>query len=161
MIFLYASRSIPAYDLLAAALGERYGLGALPRVARAEGGKPFFPKYPRIHFNVSHSGDLALCGLGDTPVGVDIETILPRRAGLPQYALTQREYDDFLREGGTWEGFYALWTRREAWCKYTGEGVALSRGQDIPEGPALRSFEGTLWRAAACADGPIGALQWL
>ena len=61
-----------AYGLLARLLAAEYGLPGLPELARREGGKPFFPGRPDLHFNVSHSGGLALCGVGSASLGVDI-----------------------------------------------------------------------------------------
>lgn len=151
---LYGSRSKSAWALLAWALEREYALSPLPEVAHSAKGKPFFPSLSRIHFNLSHSGGLALCALSPFPVGVDIESIRPRREGLPRYALTQQEYKSYQELGGDWPAFYLLWTRRESWCKYTGEGLATHWGGEIPEDLALSSYEGEDWRAAVCGEEP-------
>lgn len=160
MVQLYISRSKEAYALLAQVLAEQYGLAALPELARTATGKPYFPAWPALHFNLSHSGDLALCGVGDEPLGVDVEWIKPRKGGLPRYALERGEYELFTVLGGRWGDFYTLWTRREAWCKYTGEGVARAQGRAIPPGLTVRSWDGEDWRASACAEGAIGDISW-
>ena len=98
--------------LLALGLREVWGVENVPPMERGPMGKPFFPAMPHIHFNLSHSGDLALCALSDRPVGVDIERVRPHRAGLPRYALSDREYRWFLAQGGGWELFCRLWTRK-------------------------------------------------
>ena len=56
-----------ARDLLALAVRETWGLSPLPEIACQEGGKPYFPGYPGLHFNLSHSGDLALCPSSGPP----------------------------------------------------------------------------------------------
>ena len=122
MIALYGSRDGNPQKLLLWALQQTHGFAALPPLARTPLGKPYFPQYPGLHFNLSHSGPLTVCALSTLPVGVDIEQIRPRGASLPRYALTEGEYTTFQRMGGDWPAFYALWTRREAWCKYTGQG---------------------------------------
>ena len=38
-----------------------------------ENGKPELLSYPDIHFNLSHSGTIAVCAVSDRPVGVDVE----------------------------------------------------------------------------------------
>ena len=68
-----------AYALLGELLRAEYGLGVLPAMARGADGKPYFPGEPELHFNVSHSGGLALCGAGEAPLGVDVEVLRPRR----------------------------------------------------------------------------------
>ena len=67
-----------AYALLGELLRAEYGLGVLPAMARGADGKPYFPGEPELHFNVSHSGGLALCGAGEAPLGVDVEVLRPR-----------------------------------------------------------------------------------
>ena len=110
--------------LLALGLREIWGLEEMPPVERGPMGKPFFPSMPHIHFNLSHSGDLALCAFSDQSVGVDIERVRPHRAGLPRYVLSDREYRWFEAQGGGWEKFCQLWTRKESWVKRTGGSIA-------------------------------------
>ena len=70
-----------AYRLLALALEREAGLGELPAIEREAGGKPFFPGFPQLQFNLSHSRGAAVCALHHLPVGVDVERLRqpPRR----------------------------------------------------------------------------------
>lgn len=121
------------YALLAELLVEQRGVEPLPPIARTEGGKPWFPDRPELHFSVSHSGNLALCALGEGAVGCDIEIVRPRREGLPRYCLGDREYAWFLERGGCWEDFYTLWTLKEAKVKCTGRGLRVPpRAIEVP-----------------------------
>ena len=95
--------------LLALALRESLGLAELPTMDRLLGGKPWFPEHPDIQFNVSHSGPFAMCGVGNTPVGVDIEWVRPRSERLPQYALSEEEFSWYQARGGLWTDFCTLW----------------------------------------------------
>ena len=45
------------------------------RVETDAHGKPFLPDYPRLHFNLSHSGSRVLCVISDLPCGCDVEEI--------------------------------------------------------------------------------------
>ncbi|MCF0123640.1 MAG: 4'-phosphopantetheinyl transferase superfamily protein [Ruminiclostridium sp.] len=150
-------------SLLASILKTEYGIAPLPELVRGEEGKPFFPQFPALQFSISHAGDYVLCALSDRPVGVDIEVIRSRREGLPRYALTSPEYANYEALGGDWPAFYTIWTRKEAWCKYVGQGLRRLWGQTPPrEGLHFRSYQGPDWRAAVCGEeDPPEAITWL
>lgn len=162
MLILYAAicpdSKKAAHTLLLRALEAHFRLKELPKTAFGPYGKPFFPDYPQIHFNLSHSGPYALCALSGGPVGVDIEEIRPRGARLPAYAFNPAERDWFEARGGGWENFYTLWTRKESWCKRAGESAARPKSV-CPPLPgeaagtlAVHSFAGEGWRAAVCTE---------
>ncbi len=149
------------YRLLSSLLQEEKGIGPLPEIARREGGKPWFPAYPQLEFNISHSKGLALCALADCPVGADIERVRARREGLPRYILDEWEWNWFRSRGSRWEDFYTLWTLKEAKVKCTGQGLRcpareisvplLEPGGDL----CWRDFHFTAlsgpgWRGAVC-----------
>lgn len=69
-----------AYGLLAVGLREHWDLEQLPSIARGKRGKPLFPDFPQLRFNLSHSGPRALCALDRDEVGVDIQQITLRRS---------------------------------------------------------------------------------
>lgn len=157
-----------AYKLLSELLRAEYGLSPLPELARTGRGKPWLPAHPDVHFNLSHSGGLLLCGAGNTPLGVDIEAVRPRRETLVRYVLSPSEYAWYVQQGGRWETLYTLWTLKEARCKCTGEGLRLHpKAIAVPllrpglsgklEGLCFRAYGGAGWRAAACTPEP-GAL---
>ena len=99
-----------AYRLLGFALRQVYGMDELPTVEREKGGKPYFPQYPDICFNLSHSYGAVVCALHDRPVGVDIERLRPAPKRLASGT------DDL--------SFFRLWTAKEASVKREGKGVA-------------------------------------
>lgn len=139
-----------AYTLLAKAARQVWGMEALPEISRLPGGKPVFPDHPGLHFNLSHSGSLALCALADRPVGVDIEVVRPRSAGLPAHVFKGAEYDRFLALGGDWHAFYTLWTEKESILKYTGEGLKSLRRAALPAGCVITNLSGEGWGGAVC-----------
>jgi len=121
------SEPLCAYLLLRKALQERYGWQTLPEIAQADGGKPWFPEYPNVHFNLSHTDGAVLVGVADAPVGVDIEKIRP---------ISQRMMRNFP-DSETEELFFRLWVRREARTKRDGTGIGpMMRGE-----PPLRDGE--------------------
>ena len=95
------------------------------------GGKPILANdcvSGALHFNLSHSGDVALCAIADREVGVDLEHL--------------RYHDDMQRvaqhffsnvEARTLESlpgiartnfFFRTWVRKEACLKASGDGLA-------------------------------------
>ena len=160
MLRVFAAK-MDAYELLACAVKMVWGMDTLPEVARAEGGKPHFKDHPERHFNLSHSGDYALCALSDAPVGADLEVIRPRKEGLPAYTFKGADYERWLTLGGDWEAFYTLWTEVESVVKYTGEGLKAYRRAQLPEGCVISNLSGDGWKGAVCAHEPVEQVEYL
>ena len=148
-----------AYELLSWAVSQVWGMDSLPDIIRTEGGKPYFKDCPDRHFNLSHSGDLAMCALSDAPVGVDIEVIRPRKEGLPWYTFKGEDYERYLALGGDWEAFYTLWTEVESVIKYTGEGLKAYRRARLPEGCVISHLSGDGWKAAVCGHESVETME--
>lgn len=82
---------------------------------------------PGLHFNLSHSGTLALIAIADREVGVDLEAIRPVPFAL---AIARRLFSPaearFIEAGGEDEidrRFLICWTRKEALVKAAGTGL--------------------------------------
>ncbi len=84
------------------------------------------------HFNVSHSGDVAVCALSTNPVGVDVELVRPTGAARRRdhVALARRAFGSpvaarlaGLDEDAQEREFLRLWTRHEARLKLAGRGI--------------------------------------
>ncbi len=99
-------------------------LGITPEsitLLRTKKGKPYVNGYD-VHFSVSHSGDHILCAVHEAPIGADIQEILPLREKVLKKVCTPAEIvyigDDPAR-------FTEVWTRKEAYAKLTGKGLAI------------------------------------
>ena len=103
--------------------------------AEGEHGKPSLVRasnasQPRVEFNLSHSDELGLVAVAlDRPVGVDLERWstetehleLAERFFSPVERVALRALGDDLER--LTAGFFAAWTRKEAYLKATGEGI--------------------------------------
>jgi 4'-phosphopantetheinyl transferase len=111
-------------------------------------GKPLLAKefsQSDMHFNLAHSEDLALFAVTRrAPVGIDVEQIRPvaDAADLVERFFSPRENALFrqLFEDQKSIAFFTLWTRKEAWLKAFGEGIAHSLNRVevtfLPDEPA-------------------------
>lgn len=120
--------SLGAEVLMKEALFKSFGIQKNPVIKKGVQGKPCLSDYPGIHFNLSHSGNYAVCALGIEPVGVDIQKM--DRFNLD---LARRYFAD---EEVTWlldlpaekqkKGFFDLWAIKESYMKYTSKGFNLA-----------------------------------
>jgi 4'-phosphopantetheinyl transferase len=108
------------------------------------------------HFNLSHSGGLAVLAVSWTgPVGIDVElldrSLDPAQIAASVLAPREREVLSAAGPAGALRLFLAMWTAKEARMKLTGEGMALDprgialtldgewpTGYLAPAGPAIR-----------------------
>ena len=114
---------LAAYLLLMDGLREEYGLTEPPIFSYSSDGKPIIAARPDIHFSLSHSGNVALCALGDQPVGADVE--VPRKISSSLIAYTMNDGEQALINAASDPTmmFLRFWTRKEALLKLTGEGI--------------------------------------
>jgi len=91
-------------------------------------GKPHIAGATRVHFNVSHSGGLALAAFATgCEIGVDVEAIrtLPDRDAVARRFFHAEEAADLaaLPERERDGAFFSCWTRKEALLKASGAGL--------------------------------------
>lgn len=100
---------------------EGLALEAETPIVRQERGKPrFLSGFPE--FSVSHTGSLWVCLMGNQPVGVDVQKI--RRCSMEAIARRYYAPDEQKYAANTGEeGFFRIWTRKEAYVKFTGQGI--------------------------------------
>ncbi len=84
---------------------------------------------PQIHFNMSHSQELAVYGFTLAgPIGIDVEYLrpMPDAASIAERFFSAREHQELVQlpEGLIREGFFNCWTRKEAYIKATGDGLS-------------------------------------
>ena len=93
-----------------------------------EWGKPSLKYHPNIHFSLSHSGDYAICSIGDKVIGSDIELIKQGRLNVADRFFAKEELA-WMREGPDEEEItqrmFRIWTMKESFLKTTGKGISL------------------------------------
>lgn len=83
-------------------------------------GKPIFES-ENIYFSISHCGDYAVCAVSYQNIGVDIE--VKRKKGLKvAKRFFKKSECEWIEDSE--ERFLKIWTLKEAYAKYTGEGIA-------------------------------------
>jgi len=92
-------------------------------------GKPALSDH-KLEFNLTHSGDFALIAVTqEHKVGVDVERIRSdmELESIASHYFSQREVSEFLALPSEQRvtGFFACWTRKEAYTKAQGLGLSL------------------------------------
>ncbi len=96
------------------------------RYSELKNGKPFFTDFSNIHFNASHSGDVCICTFSENNTGCDVE-ILSESNHLGQIAkrfFSEKEQEFFKTASDFTESFFRLWTLKESYLKFTGDGLS-------------------------------------
>lgn len=90
-------------------------------------GKPVIDGCTSLFFNLSHSGSKAICIIGETENGCDIELIKEYHQPIVNrfYAQGEIEYLSTCNEEERTKAFYRLWTLKESFMKVTGLGMSL------------------------------------
>ena len=93
-----------------------------------EWGKPSLKYHPNIHFSLSHSGDYAICSIGDRAIGNDIEIIKQGRLKVADRFFAQEELNWMYAvqdETEITNRMFRIWTMKESFLKATGKGISL------------------------------------
>lgn len=95
--------------------------------------KPFLDDI-NTKFNISHSGEMAVCVLSDlNDVGIDVEIIHNINIQDFESQMTKKEWQNILLEEDGNKAFFDYWTQKEAVIKANGKGLSIP----------LKSFEVT------------------
>lgn len=144
---------IAADHLCRTAAAEALGLSpAEVKFGKNEHGKPITDG---MEFNLSHSGDIAVCAVSDKPIGIDIEALREIR---PDAAKRFASAEELEYIGNDPRRLFEIWTLKEAYFKCVGTGI----GSDIKsvtftvDGDDIRCSEpGFTCKFISIADGYI------
>ena len=83
---------------------------------------------PPLHFNLSHSGDYAMCVIGDNPAGCDVERVRKIDLKIADRFFAPSEIE-LIKTQPTSEAqintFFRLWTLKESYIKAEGQGLSM------------------------------------
>ena len=151
-----------AEKLLEIGLKKEFGID-LEYEPRAEGehGKPFLSYRPAIHYNISHSGEYVVCVLADEEVGIDVQQ---HRKANYERMLERMVPQDMIREildaDKPEKAFFTQWVLREAYIKWTGEGLSRDlRTISLDEGSYILLDLGEDYSGAIWSQDPL-ELRW-
>ena len=112
--------------------------GADNNIIFGEQGKGYFQKDPDVFFNLSHSGERAMCVLSPVETGCDVQQIQKIRWPVARRVFSTEE-QNWLRKqelcGRGDEAFTRLWALKESYLKAVGKGFSAA-----PEGISLSVF---------------------
>ncbi len=141
--------------LLEKGLLKEYGLTLKfePR-STGEHGKPFFTLQPKIHYNISHSGEYVVCILTGQEVGIDIQIHKEvNYERLLERMVPQEMKKEILDGENPTDMFFLQWVLREAYIKWTGEGLSRDlRTIPMDNGVSMlldieKGYSGAVWSA--------------
>lgn len=115
-----SGHSLPPYD------GE---------IKRTELGKPYID-YP-LHIGVTHTDDIVIIAIDENEFGIDAEKVgrkMERREKIAERFFTENE----LLQAHDDESFLDIWVKKEAYVKFTGEGLSSMKACDVT---TLSGFE--------------------
>ena len=144
-------RFVAAHAMLRCLLSERVGVSPhLLEIAAGPRGKPALTGAGAAapHFNLAHSGDLAVVALANRELGVDVEALRPfpraERFAARFFAPSEQRWLQSRPEAERDRCLLAVWTFKEAYLKAVGSGIAmpLAAVEVDPEWPALLRVAG-------------------
>ena len=118
-----------SHSLLMRALHMSRGVNPESRILRSEKGRPYLEGGSSFDFSISHTGNLWLCAVSDQQTGLDVEAAdrqihnmkaISRRFFSPEEQVPE---NNDCRPDASDRAFLELWTRKEAFIKFLGEGI--------------------------------------
>ncbi len=132
MIKLYRGSAEEAHSLISLAAKELCGASEA-RVYRTEGGKPYFADLD-VFFSLSHSGSRAILAASDMEIGADIQIMRPVSLSIARRFFSESEQDYVFSDADEQKRlfrFYEIWTKKEAFAKWRGDGLAAVLECDV------------------------------
>ena len=131
-----------AFILLRKALSEEYELAEVPDFEYETFGKPHLKGHPKIHFNLSHCRSGVMCVVDGSPIGCDIECIPSAPdEDVMRAAFSEDERSRILASENPPLEYAILWTKKEAFVKMTGQGIAEADLTGLLHSPAAQESE--------------------
>ncbi len=149
-------QSIFAFLLLQYAAKAEYAIEEALQLDYS-GGKPKIIGFDGLHFNLSHCKLACACALSSGPVGVDVQDWSQRHLSVTKQVCSEQELAYLQTAQAPQVEFAKLWTRKESYGKYTGQGIVypmkeLCLLRQAPRGTVMESFVLEGYALSYCAE---------
>ncbi len=96
-------------------------------IHREEHGKPYFINNTKLHFNISHSKEMGVIVVDESPCGVDVELLRKTKYNVADRFFTEDEKSWINQAEGDEKiaRFFKVWTGKEAYTKMLGCGLTV------------------------------------
>ncbi|MEQ1560083.1 MAG: 4'-phosphopantetheinyl transferase superfamily protein [Methyloglobulus sp.] len=135
------------------------------RIHKTEHGKPYLVDYPELAFNLSHTDNRMIVAIAyNCLLGVDIE-YLKLRANCAAvvnkcFADEEKAYWQQLPQSQQTQAFYHFWTRKEAFVKATGRGIAIGLKRCVLNPEKTTEFLRIPDGFGGIDDWMVGGIDW-
>ncbi len=127
-----------------------------------EHGKPYLSDADDFHFSISHAGEYVVLVTDDQPIGIDVEKVQIRESVARRF-YSKREQEEIRvmqkadeKQGGGNRAaiaFTKVWTGKEAYLKYTGNGITNALAEIEVLDPVFWRTEHVYFAGTPIADG--------
>lgn len=120
-------------------------------------GKPYLFGFPDFNYNISHTKNAFIVGFSEKSLGVDIEKNKSVDLIIAEQFFNKNEIDYILSgKSGQEKLFYQIWTRKEAYIKKSGKGLATPLSSfdvtDAEIDKLIRTFELNGYIISICCE---------
>lgn len=99
------------------------------KISSTRNGKLFLQHHDDVFCSLSHSKNRILCAVDKkNKMGVDIEEVTNSLPQIPDFFFHRKEREQLAKEQDKLY-FFKIWTAKEAYCKYTGDGLSKNLHQ--------------------------------
>ena len=134
-----------------------------PKILIGENGKPNWD-VDGLHFNLSHSGEIAACVIADRPVGLDVQENGEYREALVRRFFAPGEQAALAASEKPEQDFGRVWAMKESYIKALGKGLALPLSSFSVVGKERETLDAAFWYSrvqgyhfAVCVPGAASA----
>ena len=149
-------QSIFAFLLLQYGLREEYAIEEALQLDYSNG-KPTLSGLEHLHFNLSHCRLATACAVSSAPVGVDVQDWLPRHLSVAKQVCCEQELAFLETVQAPQIEFAKLWTRKESYGKFGGQGILYPMQElcllgQAPCGTVMETFAFDGYALSYCAE---------
>lgn len=142
-------RSVCAEMLVKSVISKKCGINIEDIVIDTyENGKPFC-KNVDVAFNISHSGEYAVCAFGEKAIGIDIQKIVPYNEKTAKKVCSREEFEAVEKSADKAAEFIKLWTKKEAALKMQGD-ISFCDIKTCTKGKRIETFRFSDYFVSIC-----------